>query len=194
MRDKHPELFTWVKDVGLLLADGFRKCGLNMSPRLGMDTGIELDERRLSGGRYLSYTDELLAQSTKANGDQLTVMPDANGVYVQQWKDQATVAASLFNGAAGVSLDLSRDLQEEPTTFYGKGRDSDGTLWVNGKYPGLIQGEAPPFPGTLSLGDSGDDVQTLQAKLVGMGYLQREDAAGQRLRRRHRGSRAGVAG
>jgi hypothetical protein len=179
MLDKHPELFTWVKDAGLLLADAFRKARLTTSPQLGTDTGIELDERRLSGGSLKDYCDGILAQSMKANGDQLTVMPDADGArYVQTWKDRTTVHASVFNVAAGVSLDLSRDLQEEPTTFYGSGRDSDGTLWVNGKYPGLIQGDPPPFPGTLSLGDSGDDVQTLQSKLVGMGYLSREDSAG----------------
>ena len=179
MLDKHPELFTWVKDAGLLLADAFRKARLTTTPQLGTDTGIELDERRLSGGSLKDYCDGILAQAMLANGDQLTVMPDADGTtYAQDWKDTATIAASIFNGAAGVTLDLSRDLQEEPTTFYGSGRDTDGTLWVNGKYPGLIQGDTPPFPGTLSLGDAGDDVQTLQAKLVGMGFLEREDAAG----------------
>jgi hypothetical protein len=171
-------LFTWVKDAGLLLADAFRKARLTTTPQLGTETGIELDERRLSGGTLLTYCDGILAQSMKANGDQLTVMPNADGTYVQKWKDRSTVAASIFNGAAGVDLDLSRDLQEEPTTFYGSGRDADGILWVNGKYPGLIQGDAPPFPGTLQIGDSGDDVQTLQSKLVGMGFLEREDAAG----------------
>jgi peptidoglycan hydrolase-like protein with peptidoglycan-binding domain len=179
LRDKHPELFTWIKDVGVLLADAFGKCNLSMTPRLGIETGIELDERRLSSsGKMLGYCDEILAQSMKANGDQLTVMPDGNGNYVQQWKDRTTVAASIFNGAAGVEIDLSRDLSEEPTTLYASGRRADGGLWLNAKAPGLKQGEPAPFPGTLSLGDSGDDVQTLQSKLVGMGYLDREDAAG----------------
>lgn len=179
LRDRHSELFTWIKDSGLLLADAFRKCNLATVPHLGIETGIELDERRLSSsGKMLGYCDEILAQSMTADGDQLTVMPDGDGNYVQQWKDRTTVAASIFNGAAGVEIDMSRDLSEEPTTLYGSGRDKDGGLWLNAKAPGFKQGEAPPFPGSLSLGDSGDDVQTLQSKLVGMGLLEREDSLG----------------
>ena len=177
LRDKHAELFFWFKDASHLIYEAFRAARIPSSPTYGLDTGILIDERGRVG-TLLSYCDELLALAQNDDGDQLTIMPDANGVYVQQWKDRATVDATVFYGAHGIDLDVSTDLAEEPTTYYGSGRTPDGMLWVNGKYPGLQQGTIPAFPGTLELGDTGEDVEVLQLKLRGMGYLDADDAAG----------------
>lgn len=177
LRDKHAELFFWYKDVSHLIYEAFRTARVPSSPTYGLDTGILIDERGRVG-TLLSYCDELLALAQDEDGDQLTIMPDANGVYVQQWKDRATVDGTVFYGAHGIDLDVSSDLAEEPTTFYGSGRTPDGMLWVNGKYPGLQQGNIPAFPGTFEEDDTGEDVEVLQLKLRGMGYLDADDAAG----------------
>jgi peptidoglycan hydrolase-like protein with peptidoglycan-binding domain len=178
LRDRHPALFHLTKDVGTWVADAFAAVHLPMTPPLGITTGIELDTRERSG-TMLSYVDSLLADAQTRAGDQLTVMPtpDASG-YTEVWKDRATVHATAYNGAPGVEVDLTRDLQEEPTTFYGSGRDPDGLLWLNAKAPGLIQGTTPSFPGTLSPGDAGGNVEVAQHKLWGMGYLTRREAVG----------------
>lgn len=177
LRDKHDELFYFTKDIGRLLWEAFNKARLPLSPHLGMDTGLEVYERGRAGGSFLDYCNQLLGEAMTADGDQLTIHPTATG-YETTWKDRATVHGTVFYGAAGVSLRATRDLQEEPTTIYGQGRDPEGLVWVNGKYPGLIQGDAPDFPGTLSLGDTGDNVQVLQQKLIGMGYLDGDEAVG----------------
>lgn len=178
LRDKHPELFVWFKDAGHLLWGAFRKVGLTTFPQRGLETGILLDERGRAGS-MLSYCDGILADAQGAGGRQLTVMPRPDGVYVQRWKDRTTVHATIHNGAAGVDVDVTRDLSEEPTTIYGSGRNPEsGMVWVNGKYPGLMQAPAPPFPGRMEEGDTGQNVRVLQSKLIGMGYLDKEDADG----------------
>lgn len=176
LRDKQDELFYWTKDIGTLLWDTFNKARLTLTPHLGMDTGIKVYERGRAGGSFLDYCNQLLGETT-ASGEQLTIRPTASG-YETVWKDRTTVTATVHYGAAGVSLRVARDLQEEPTTIYGQGREPDGLVWVNGKYPGLVQGSTPAFPGTLQQGDSGPNVQVLQQKLIGMGYLDRDDAVG----------------
>lgn len=179
MLDKHDELFYFTKDTAKLLWEQFSKAGLKMAEARWLETGIDVYERGRSGGTRLAFCDELLAEAWTKEGDQLTVRPlEGARKYEAGWKDRATVHASVDYGAAGVSLNVSRDLQEEPTTFYGHGRDENGALWVNAKAPGLVQGDPPPFPGVLSLGDSGEDVVALQRKLQGMGYLDAEDAPG----------------
>lgn len=177
LRDKHDELFYWTKDIGPLLWRAFTQARLRLTPHRGLETGIEVYERGRAGGSLLDYCNQLLGEAQDDDGVQLTIHPTDRG-YETVWKDRTTVDATVFYGAAGVNLRATRDLQEEPTTIYGQGRNPDGLVWVNGKYPGLIQGDAPDFPGTLSLGDSGGDVQVLQAKLMGMGYLDASDADG----------------
>lgn len=179
LRDRHPALFVFTKDIGTWLFDAFRLCGLPLSPSLGPKTGIKVDSRGRSG-TYLSYTDGLLAEGMELDGDQWTIMPHPThpGRWQMRLKDRTTVHATAFNGAHGVDPDVTRDLSEEPTTIYGTGRDPDGQLWVNGRYPNIVQGDPPPFPGTLQKGDTGTNVETLQNKLIGVGYLSRSDAIG----------------
>ena len=175
-REKLPDLFVHDLDIGYRLASAFAQCNIPRAPILGIKTGFTTEARGVTGS-YLAYCDAMLALAQKANGDQLTILWNGKR-YAQVWKDRTTTDATVFLGAAGVSLDPTRDLQEEPTTVYGQGRSPDGLVWVNGKYPGLIQGSIPPFPGRLSLGDGGPGVETLQAKLIGTGYLTRENAIG----------------
>lgn len=177
LRDRHPRLFRLPNDVGALVYNALTNARIPSTPALGLETGIEVDAGGISG-TLLSYVDELLTLGQTQAGAQLTVMPNAAGVMVQQWKDRDTIHATVFNGAHGVRLEPTRDLAEEPTTIYGSGRRDDGMLWGNYKYPGLEAGPAPTFPGTLSLGDSGEDVETLQYKLIGMQYLDRDEALG----------------
>jgi hypothetical protein len=183
LRDKHPALFLFTKDVGRWEFDALRECGLSMLPHLGPDTGIKVDSRGRSG-TFLSYSDGLLADAMTDDGNQWTVMPHPTktAYYEMRLKDRTTIHATTWNGAAGVDLDVSSDLQEEPTTIYGQGVDDDGQIWVNGRYTGIVQGTAPPFPGNMSEGatdastTSGSGVSDLNYKLIGMGYLDREDA------------------
>jgi hypothetical protein len=179
--DKLDELVFWTKDAGVLLADGLRLTGRSVVPALGPTTGIKIAERTLSGGSVWDYVLGLLALTQKADGTSYTVRPRLDGKpgYAIVQKDRETIAASIMANAKGVNVDLSEDLTEAPNRFYGYGRDPfTNELWTNACYPGLMQGEAPDFPGTLIVGDTGDDVDLLQSKLSQMGFLSRADALG----------------
>lgn len=175
MRDKHPDLFTYFRDLGRWLYRAVGYAGRTLTPFLGPVTGITIDARGQSG-KMLSFTDWLLAMWQEEDGDQGTVMPNPSGRgYMAQLKDRTTIHYTAWNGVHGCRVRCTSDLSEEPTAVYGSGQDPDGLIWVNGKYPGLVQGEIPAFPGALSLGDSGDDVLVLTWKLHGMGFLDRAD-------------------
>ena len=176
VRDKHPELMQWTKDVSQLLADAIRTAGMRPSPSRGLDTGIEIKPQ---GGAdsWLSHADRLLSLAQQGGGDQLTIRWASGTTYEQVWKDRATVAGTVFNGAAGVALDVVDDLTERPTAIYGMGRSPEGMLWDNARFPGVVQGDPPAFPGLLEEDDTGQDVRVLQDRLIGAGYLDRDDAA-----------------
>lgn len=175
LRDRHPAVFRFVKDIGRWLYEAFKNVGLTMTPHLGITTGIDLDTRGRSG-TYLSYVDSILADWMEPDGDQGTVMPTADGSsYTAQIKDRTTVHYTAWNGTHGFKINATRDLSEEFTTVYGSGQSPEGEIWSNIKVPGLVQGDTPAFPGTLELNDTGEDVFVLTAKLQGMGYMERED-------------------
>jgi len=184
LRDRHPNLFLFTKDIGRWVYNGLAQCGVPMLPHHGAVTGIMVDSRGRSG-TYLSFTDGLLAEAQTDGGGQWTVMPHPtrNGYYEMRAKDRTTVHATAYNGAAGVELDVSSDLQEEPTSIYGSGVGPDGQVWVNGRYPNIVQGTAPAYPGAMTIGatdattSSGSGVSDLIYKLFGAGYLDADAAS-----------------
>ena len=187
MRAKLPDLFAIRTHVGRKIYTAFRQCRLDLTPYLGNDIGVKTDGRAMSGS-YLDYVDGLLAATIGTDGSQYTIHPKAAGGYRLEAKDTTTVDCTAFLGAHGVDPDLSSDMSEEPNTVYGSGVSPEGLVWVNGRYPGLIQGDAPDYPmdDDSSFGegttdgdtDSGDGVSVLVSKLWGMGYLDREDRPG----------------
>lgn len=179
----HPRLWHLQKPIAGWVYDALLRSGIQSTPMFGdgLDT-TEIDPRDLSGNEW-TYIEELLARTLKLDGTSLTVMPNGDS-FEQRWKDLTTVHFSAFNGAPGHVLDPEDDILEEPTTIWGQGRepatddDAEVLVWVNRKDPGLKQGPPPPFPGTLSPGDSSDAVNTLQRKLAGTGFMSRRDTVG----------------
>lgn len=187
MRAKLPELFAVRHPVGRKIYAAFQQINLLLTPYLGGLIGDTVDGRGYSGS-YLDYVDGLLSQTIDTDGTQYTVMPHANGTWHLGLKDTTTVDCTAHYGAAGVDIDLTDDLTEAPNTVYGSGVAPDGLVWVNGRYPGLIQGAAPDYPmdddsafgeGTHDGDtDSGDGITVMVQKLIGMGYVSRVDRPG----------------
>lgn len=175
--DKQSELICFVKDAGVLVADAIRRAGFRPVPALGPKTGVELAERTLDGGSLWDYITGVLSLA-QDDDEQWTIVPTATGSgYRMKRKDRTTVTATVFAGAAGVDVDLAEDIAEAPNRFFGYGRDpKTNELWTNARYPGLMQGPAPAFPGNMTEGATGEDVDDLQAKLSQMGYLSRADS------------------
>ena len=183
LRDKQPELIYFRKDAGILVADILRQAGLTPTPSLGPTTGIVLSEQGRDSGTFLDYAEQILAEAQKLNGDQLTVMPNADAT---SWriakKDRVTVDFTVFLGADGVQSDLRTEVPDNAIYGYGRrpaGGPRGGERWGNDTFPGMVQQESPPtFPGTLTTGDTGDDVAVLESKLSRMGYLDRVETFG----------------
>jgi peptidoglycan hydrolase-like protein with peptidoglycan-binding domain len=187
LRDKQPPVFSFRKDFGLIAFDALLACGVRMLPYLGPHTGIE--RFNVGGGTdYLSDVNELLASALTADGGQWTIARQATGRrYEMRLKDTTTIDASVFLGAYGVTLDVTRDVAEEPTTFYGYGTDPTGQKITNARISNLFEGPPADYPFTggtpFGLGttdadtDTGAGMYAMLRKLVGMGYLSRAEAA-----------------
>jgi hypothetical protein len=186
-RIKWPDLFRREQHVGRKVYDAFRYCGLRLTPFLGADIGVLMSGRGLTG-TYLGYVDSLLAATTEVDGSQYTVMPTSGAAWLLAPKDTTTVDFTVHLGAFGVEVDIQDDITERPNSYYGQGISPENLIWVNGKYPALIQGETPPYPmddnssfgaGTTDADtDTGDGITILIHKLVGTGYLPRTKVPG----------------
>lgn len=168
------------KDVGKALFDLTRRAGLRPRPTLGIETGVIIDERNYSGREALSAAAEMMRLAQQDDGSQMTVMPEGvDGLtFRQQWRDPDTIHGTLFVNTKGLTLDLTSDLFERPTTIMGTGRESDGGMWANYVAPLLEDEPAPDFPGTLQIGDSGEDVEVMQFRLMATGFMTRKEALG----------------
>lgn len=165
-------------DTGFWAANLLQILGLHMADRDGPTTGIEIPIS--AGGETLAQWGESIdAWSQDDAGRQRSIMPTEFGG--TEWgfeqKDTTTKDVTLFTDDARVVLRLRPNLPERPNTFFGTGVTPEGVRIRNGKMPGVIQGKAPTFPGSMSVGDTdadtttGDGVTVLNDKLVAMSFL-----------------------
>jgi peptidoglycan hydrolase-like protein with peptidoglycan-binding domain len=186
MQDMQPPVFSWRKDLGLLAYDACMGAGIQVRPYLGPKTGLRFFNA--GGGQdRLSYLSDLLSQGITDDGNQWTVARTADGRhYVMRLKDQTTVHATVFLGARGVDLNVTRDAAEEPNRIWGTGTDPRGIKVLNAVIPNLFAGEAADYPyhdgrsfgrGTVDADtDTGAGITALKRKLVGQGLISRFDA------------------
>lgn len=174
---KNRPLTRRVRDVGFWFANAVERLHFGLENRYGPTTGITMIEG--GGGYLLDWASDICAWSQTATGQQRSIMPIEWGepVYGFEFKDTTTVHMTAFTDDAAIVPRLRRDTTEIPTTWYGTGVSPDGVRWKNARYPGVLAGPAPTFPGPMSLGDTdadtttGSGVTVLNEKLVAMGYL-----------------------
>lgn len=177
--DKQMMLIQNRADAGAIVAYIIRSLRLRHQPVNGAVTGIPLIQ--WGGGGMLDYLNEVVAKMTTLDGDQWTVMPDADGVYETTLKDLTTIHGTVYLDDARVKGDLRSDMAEEPNRVFASGVTPEGMVVKFGAYPGLIQGEAAPYPmndlshfgvGTTDADtDTGDGVTIMGWMLHVTGYL-----------------------
>lgn len=179
LQDRQMQLIQRRMDAGRMVALALRNLKLRHQPALGATTGINLI--RWGGGGQLDYINELVSKMTTLEGDQWTVMPDANGVYRTTLKDLDTIHGTVYLDDARVKGDLRSDMSEEPNRIFASGVTPEGMVVKFGAYPGLVQAAAPPYPfddnrtfgpGTTDADtDTGDGVTVMGWRLHVAGYL-----------------------
>jgi hypothetical protein len=169
-------LVPYRHDAGRFIQRILNNLGVVARPHLGVDTGYILGEP--GPGWMLEILDEMHAQAWTKAGRQWTTMPDANGIYQTFLKDNTTVHATAYPDGSRVQVDLSSSITDEHNRVYGRGVRKDGMVINNGVYGGMIQGDVPAFPGTMSEGDSGENVTVLIHRLRVCRYMNADEARG----------------
>lgn len=106
---------------------------------------------RSGGTGHLEHLLDIIAQSVDRFGRQWTVMPDPDtGVYSMFRRDRETIHATCYFDDARVVPDLARDLAEEPNRVYAEAISVTGLRIRFAVYPGLKQGDPPPYPEVVS--------------------------------------------
>lgn len=166
----------FVRDIRDHIEGAFRSQGLKL--KAGADTGVRIDNG--SGGMYqLGWTDSCLALAYDG-GDPWTVMPVLGRTHVAELrrKDLDTVHMTVWADGFGVDVDVVDDVTEKPNSGYGAGVSPDGSMWLNSVWPDLGPEQVPPFPGPLTIGDSGEGVFILKAELISDGKLNPDERGG----------------
>lgn len=177
MVNKQKVLVRRVGDVGYWVSQVLHELRLTSQHRRGPVTGIKIPDGG-GGGTLLAWASDLCAWSQTNAGVQRTIMPTVWGGNVWGFapKDTTTRHVTLFTDDARVVPRLRRDRTEQPNRWFGTCITPDGVRVNGSRYPGIFQGPAPEFPGSMSLGDTdadtttGDGVTVLNIKLRAMGY------------------------
>lgn len=134
---QQPALVTFTPDIVTHIKTALDTVpGRLYADSVGTDIGVTSTQR---GARTQTKADiiaELLASSTKDDGSTaLTVTNVHPRTPTVDWKDLTTVHWTIWPGAYGVELALTRDLTSAPSRIYGEGTRDDGGYWANTKYP-----------------------------------------------------------
>lgn len=183
MRDRPVPLFRHVNDAGRWWARQMRQLDLRVEPPLGPTTGITLAST--GGTSVLDWLNELVARTATTSGNRRTITRSADGVWRMPVKDTTTKDLTVYFDDELAVPDLRRDLAEEPNRIFASAIAPDGEIVKFGVYPGLRDGDAPPYPmndnssfgtGTENADtDTGDGVTLMLDRLVMTGYLDEDD-------------------
>jgi hypothetical protein len=176
MMDKQPPIFKRRQDLGFHWYDDITDTGQPFKPRGGPDTGINI--YTYGGMGLLDHMQDLSAKGVNQDGAQWTCMPNSNGVYRVARKDLTTIAGTVYFTDSHTVADLRRDPAEETNRVFGTGVTPSGRRVKGAVFPVLADTNPPPFPGFMTQGDSGSDVDALIARLANTGYLSWDDRPG----------------
>lgn len=179
LQDRQMMLIQQRFDAGAHVRRALEAMRVRCSPPRGAVTGINLI--RWGGGGLLDYFNELVAKMVTVDGDQYTVMPTDDAVYVTALKDLDTIHGTIYLDDARIKGNLRSDASEEPNRIFSSCITPDGMAFKNGAYPGLIQGTAAPYPmvdnssfgiGTVDADtDTGDGVTVMIWQLRSRGFV-----------------------
>lgn len=181
LRNEQVPVYRKVRDIGAHMFDAVENAGnypgVHFEPRLGPTTGIEIP--KTGGMTHLGWLQHLCTMAVHKDGRQWTCMPKEHGssTFEMRLKDYTTVHATVYLDSSRAVGRLSDDASEQPNTGFGQGVTNEGMIYNGMVLPGVEPGDPPPYPGTLSLGSSGDSVQVLHWKLIRANFLDRQDAS-----------------
>ncbi len=183
LMNRQVPLFRTMADLGRWVYASVKTCGLELTPRLGPVTGI--DVLKFGGLGHADYINQLCSMGTESDGTMWTLAATKKGSYRFSKKDTTTVDATVYFDDERLKPDLSQDLSEEPNRIYATGVTPKGLKIKFGVYPGLRQGPPAPYPfnddrsfgpgTTNSDTDTGDGISAMLHKLVVSKYLDFEN-------------------
>jgi hypothetical protein len=158
-------------DLAYQILDFLRRRGL--VTKRGTDINISMFDT--GGVDGLSHINELSNQAIKADGTMYDVMPTGKTFDVVE-TDRETVDFTVYFDDNLVTQQLSQAFSEEIDEVYATARTRNGELISFLDIPGLYQGPAPDYPGSVvEQDDTGDAVTLINNQLTLMDFLDTDD-------------------
>ena len=166
--------FSKNRDVLIRCANDLTTVGRPVEPRFPY-SGIEVASR--GGMSGLDHFNEHIVLAQTNTGVQWTCRwSTLQQAYVFAQKDLETITATVYLDGALVTPSL---MPGAPVNrVWSTGVNDRGERITHVAAPGIIQGTAPEFPGTLEEGDDNEDVTVLLWQLTYTGYLDLDDHPG----------------
>ena len=166
--------FSKNRDVLIRCANDLTTVGRPVEPRFPY-SGIEVASR--GGMSGLDHFNEHIVLAQTNTGVQWTCRwSTLQQAYVFAQKDLETITATVYLDGALVTPSL---MPGAPVNrVWSTGVNDRGERITHVAAPGIIQGTAPEFPGTLEEGDDNEDVTVLLWQLTFTGYLDLDDHPG----------------
>ncbi len=161
------------EDIGYWTWALLRHLRQPMLPEHGRETGIKAWS---SGAAWCwDYLTGLTARAVKRDGTSWMLKYDEAGeVWRLRERDPDHVTATCYPDDGPMKLSATRDMAAEIDEVYATAVRDDGQRIDFEVYPGMVQGDIPAFPGTMTQGDDSDDAKAALYRMVVTGYLDRE--------------------
>ncbi len=142
-----PEIVFDETDIGTVIPNLLNAVpGRRYQKMKKVDTGVTTRTQGSWEPLLTGRVQDLLATATTEDGlGQWTIKMNPGRKPRLELKDTETVDWTVYNGAPGVSINVSRDITQAPTQIFGRGVDKGGDGWANLKTPGFNP-DVDPYP------------------------------------------------
>ncbi len=162
-----PEIVFEEQDLGELIPELLNKVpGRRYAKMKKKTTGVTTRSQGSWEPLLTGRIQDLLATATTSDGlNQWTIKMDPGRRPKLVLKDTETIDWTIYNGAPGVSINVSRDITQAPTQVYGRGVNKQGDGWANLRTPGFDP-DVDPYPyASTATAINGSSSSTLREKI-----------------------------
>jgi hypothetical protein len=167
-----PKIIDKERDMGTSIVMSCRRVNGRWAAMQEILMNINTRKRGSMSQTLMDFVTEMLAIAQTDSGGQWTMgrvfaVPRR---YELRLKDQTTENFTVYLRSPGTTVSLTRDLTQAKRRIMGEGINVNGGRWSGTIFPNIGRETIPTFPGNLTIGSSGSNVDIWQYEMSSNGY------------------------